>query len=161
MSKIILGIDPGTNIMGYGLLEVEQNQARYLAHGIHRFPKSEDSVFRLGAILERTFELLDQYKPDVTAIEAPFFGKNVQSMLKLGRAQGVIMAASLSRKVEVFEYAPRKIKMSITGKGQASKEQVAQMLSSLVNLKNHENLTLDATDALAVAFCHFLQMAQS
>jgi crossover junction endodeoxyribonuclease RuvC len=160
MAQRILGIDPGTNIMGFGLVEVSKNQAVYLEHGIRKFPANKSSVEKLGLILSETEELIARHQPDILAIEAPFFGKNVQSMLKLGRAQGVIMATGMSKGCDVFEYAPRKIKMSITGKGQASKEQVARMLHALMNIPEDGSLTLDATDALAVAFCHFLQMGQ-
>jgi len=160
MQHRILGIDPGTNIMGYGLVEVRKNQAVYLEHGIRRFPTNKSSVEKLGMILIETEQLITLHQPDILAIEAPFFGKNVQSMLKLGRAQGVIMATGMSKGCDVFEYAPRKIKMSITGKGQASKEQVARMLHALLTIPEDSSLTLDATDALAVAFCHFLQIGQ-
>ena len=155
----ILGIDPGTNIMGYGIIESDAREVRYVDHGILKFPRSEDAVQRLGIILKETYALLDKFKPQISAVEAPFFGKNVQSMLKLGRAQGVIMAASLSREVEVFEYAPRRIKQSITGKGNSSKEQVSEMLFRMLHIPSSETLTLDATDALAAAFCHHLQFS--
>lgn len=154
----ILGIDPGTNIMGFGIIEVQLQQIKYVDHGIRKFSAKEDAVVRLGEILNATYSLIATYTPSVISIESPFFGKNVQSMLKLGRAQGVVMAASLSKGLEVFEYAPRKIKQSITGRGQASKEQVAEMLFRLLQIDGEKQLALDATDALAAAFCHFLQL---
>lgn len=154
----ILGIDPGTNVMGFGIVEVKLPQIKYIDHGIRRFSAKEDAVVRLGEILNATYSLIDTYSPSVVSIESPFFGKNVQSMLKLGRAQGVVMAASMSKGLDVFEYAPRKIKQSITGRGQASKEQVAEMLFRLLQVDQKKQITLDATDALAAAFCHFLQL---
>lgn len=154
----ILGIDPGTNIMGFGIIEVQLQQIKYVDHGIRKFSAKEDAVVRLGEILNATYSLIATYTPSVISIESPFFGKNVQSMLKLGRAQGVVMAASLSKGLDVFEYAPRKIKQSITGRGQASKEQVAEMLFRLLQIDGEKQLALDATDALAAAFCHFLQL---
>lgn len=154
----ILGIDPGTNIMGFGIIEVKLQQIKYVDHGIRRFNAKEDAVVRLGEILNATYSLIETYSPSMVSIESPFFGKNVQSMLKLGRAQGVVMAASMSKGLDVFEYAPRKIKQSITGRGQASKEQVAEMLFHLLQIDREKQLTLDATDALAAAFCHFLQL---
>ena len=126
--KIILGIDPGTNIMGYGLLKITDNKPSLLAMGVLLLNKTDDHYLRLRRIFQRVTGLIDEFLPDELAIEAPFFGKNVQSMLKLGRAQGVAMAAALSRDIPIFEYAPLKIKMSITGNGRASKEQVADLL---------------------------------
>lgn len=154
--KVILGIDPGTTIMGYGLIQVVDNQPYMINMDVIELHKFHDHFLKLRHIFECTTALIDQYCPDELAIEAPFYGKNVQSMLKLGRAQGVAISAALARSVPVFEYAPRKIKMSITGQGNASKEQVAGLLKSILNLASiPENL--DATDGLAAALCHFYQ----
>lgn len=154
--RIILGIDPGTSIMGYAVIKVENKKLCLLVMGDLQLNKYDDHFVRLQKIFERTVSIIEEFKPDELAIEAPFFGKNVQSMLKLGRAQGTAIAAALSRKLPVFEYEPRKIKQSITGSGNASKEQVAAMLGNLVKIdKMPENL--DATDGLAAAVCHFFQ----
>ncbi|WP_420571897.1 crossover junction endodeoxyribonuclease RuvC [Kordia sp.] len=152
--KIILGIDPGTTIMGFGLIKVVGKKMQFLQLNELQLQKYSDHYIKLKLIFERTIELIDTYHPDEIAIEAPFFGKNVQSMLKLGRAQGVAMAAGLSREVPITEYAPKKIKMAITGNGNASKEQVAKMLQSLLGIKTLPK-NLDATDGLAAAVCHF------
>ncbi|WP_114492406.1 crossover junction endodeoxyribonuclease RuvC [Candidatus Ulvibacter alkanivorans] len=152
--KIILGIDPGTTIMGFGLIKVVKKKMQFLQLNELQLSKYDDHYVRLKHIFERTVELIDSYHPDEIAIEAPFFGKNVQSMLKLGRAQGVAMAAGLSREVPITEYSPKKIKMAITGNGNASKEQVAKMLQSLLQLKELPK-NLDSTDGLAAAVCHF------
>jgi len=152
--KIILGIDPGTTIMGFGIIKVINKKMEFVLMNELILNKYDDHYLRLKKIFERTIQLIDEYKPDEIAIEAPFFGKNVQSMLKLGRAQGVAMAAGLSREVTITEYAPRKIKMAITGSGTASKEQVAKMLQSTLKLKSLPK-NLDATDGLAAAVCHF------
>ena len=152
--KIILGIDPGTTIMGFGIIKVIDKKMEFVLMNELILNKYDDHYLRLKKIFERTIELIDNYHPDEIAIEAPFFGKNVQSMLKLGRAQGVAMAAGLSREVTITEYAPRKIKMAITGSGTASKEQVAKMLKSVLKLKSLPK-NLDATDGLAAAVCHF------
>jgi len=154
--KIILGIDPGTNIMGYGIIRIMGNKLSMIAFGVLKLNKYDDHSLRLKIIFEKTLSLIEQYKPDELAIEAPFFGKNVQSMLKLGRAQGVAIAAALYRTIPIFEYSPRKIKQSITGKGSASKEQVAAMLQRLLVLDEIPD-NLDATDALAAAVCHYFQ----
>lgn len=156
--KIILGIDPGTVVMGYGLIEIINNKPSMLAMGVLELNKYEDHYLRLHRIFDRIVGLIDEFLPDELAIEAPFYGKNVQSMLKLGRAQGVAMAAALSRDIPICEYAPLKIKMSITGNGRASKEQVADMLKRFLKIPDEAMLShLDATDGLAAAFCHFLQ----
>jgi len=156
--RIILGIDPGTTILGYGLIEVQGKQMKLVALGVLRLDKIEDHHLKLQKIFERCIELIDGFHPDELAIEAPFFGKNVQSMLKLGRAQGVAIAAALSRKIPVMEYAPRKIKQSITGNGAASKEQVAAMLQRVLQIPDADMPEkLDATDGLAAAVCHFYQ----
>jgi crossover junction endodeoxyribonuclease RuvC len=154
--KIILGIDPGTNIMGYGLIAVEKTNAKLISLGIIDLSKMDGHALKLKAIFEKTISLIDRYHPDDLSIEAPFFGKNVQSMLKLGRAQGVAMAAALHRTIPIFEYSPKKIKQSITGNGNASKEQVAAMLQTLLNYKETSDY-LDATDGLAAAMCHHFQ----
>ena len=154
--RIILGIDPGTTIMGYGLIKVVEKKMFFLQLNELILKKYDDHYLRLKYIFERTIELIDKYNPDEIAIEAPFFGKNVQSMLKLGRAQGVAMAAGLYRDIPIFEYAPKKIKMSITGQGTASKEQVAAMLKSLLKIKEMPK-HLDASDGLAAAVCHYFQ----
>ena len=152
--KIILGIDPGTTIMGFGLIKVVGKTMTFIQLNELDLRKYEDHYLKLKLIFERTVELIDTHHPDEIAIESPFFGKNVQSMLKLGRAQGVAMAAGLSREVPITEYSPKKIKMSITGNGNASKEQVAKMLQNVLNLKTLPK-NLDATDGLAAAVCHF------
>lgn len=152
--KIILGIDPGTTIMGFGLIKVVGKSMQFLQLNELDLKKYDDHYLKLKLIFERTIELIDTHHPDEIAIEAPFFGKNVQSMLKLGRAQGVAMAAGLSREIPITEYLPKKIKMAITGNGNASKEQVAKMLQSLLGLKTLPK-NLDATDGLAAAVCHF------
>lgn len=154
--RIILGIDPGTIVMGYGLIGVTHKKPAIISLGVVKLSKLDDHALRLKRIFERTLALIDQYKPDELAIEAPFFGKNVQSMLKLGRAQGVAIAAALSRELSVVEYSPKKIKQSITGNGNASKEQVAAMLQRLLQF-NETPEFLDATDGLAAAYCHYLQ----
>jgi len=152
--KIILGIDPGTTIMGSGLIKVVGKSMQFMQLNELDLKKYDDHYLKLKLIFERTIELIDTHHPDEIAIEAPFFGKNVQSMLKLGRAQGVAMAAGLSREIPITEYSPKKIKMAITGNGNASKEQVAKMLQSLLGLKTLPK-NLDATDGLAAAVCHF------
>lgn len=154
--RIILGIDPGTNLMGFGVIKGLGSNPGYLDMGIVDLKKTANPYMKLSLIHEKTLELIDRFLPDEVAIEAPFFGKNVQSMLKLGRAQGVAIAAVLSRNIPLSEYAPRKIKMAITGAGDASKEQVAAMLKRMFNLKEIPR-NLDATDGLAVALCHFHQ----
>jgi crossover junction endodeoxyribonuclease RuvC len=156
--KIILGIDPGTIVMGYGLLRVADNKPSLVTMGVLQLDKYEDHYLRLRKIFDRVLSLIDEYHPDELAIEAPFFGKNVQSMLKLGRAQGVAMAAALERDIPIFEYAPLKIKMAITGNGSAAKEQVAAMLQRYLKIPKENMLPqLDATDGLAAAVCHFFQ----
>ena len=159
--KIILGIDPGTNLMGYGVLRVCDRKAEMVAMGIIDLRKFSDHYLKLGHIFERVSGIIEAYLPDEMAIEAPFFGQNVQSMLKLGRAQGVAMAAAIHRQVPITEYAPMKIKMAITGQGAASKEQVADMLRRMLKLDAKEmGKYMDASDALAAAYCHDLQMGK-
>ncbi|MGM9725838.1 MAG: crossover junction endodeoxyribonuclease RuvC [Prevotella sp.] len=158
MEKIILGIDPGTNVMGYGLIKVVGNKAEMLTMGVIDLRKAGDAYLKLGHIFKRVSAIIDTYLPDEMAIEAPFFGKNVQSMLKLGRAQGTAIAAAINHGVPIHEYAPTKIKMAITGQGAASKEQVAAMLQRLMKISDRDMQQLtDATDALGAAYCHFLQ----
>jgi len=153
--RIILGIDPGTNVMGYGILGVKGKKPEMIAMGVVKLSKFETHYLRLARIYSRVIQIVEQYTPDEMAIEAPFFGKNVQSMLKLGRAQGVAMAAALSRDVPITEYEPRKIKMAITGNGASSKEQVQEMLRRILEIPRESLLKeLDATDALAAALCH-------
>jgi len=154
--RIILGIDPGTTITGYGIIKISGRDPELMTIGSIDLSVFEDHFLKIKHIFERTVGIIEEYHPDELAIEAPFYGKNVQSMLKLGRAQGAAIAAALSRSVPVFEYAPRKIKMSITGRGSASKEQVASMLMKILNFNKLE-VRLDATDGLAAALCHFYQ----
>ena len=154
--RIILGIDPGTSITGYGVIKTVGTVPELITIGYVDLSKYEDHYLKLKRIFERTIEVIDEFHPDELAIEAPFFGKNVQSMLKLGRAQGAAIAAALTRSLPIFEYAPRKIKMSITGQGAASKEQVAAMLVNILKF-SLDDIKLDATDGLAAALCHFYQ----
>ena len=155
-----MGIDPGTNVMGYGAINCLGQKAEVIAMGVIDMRKENDPYLRLGHIYQRVTGIIDEYLPDEIAIEAPFFGKNVQSMLKLGRAQGVAIAAAIQHNVPVHEYAPMKIKMAITGIGTASKEQVAAMLQRILKIDNDEMPKfMDATDALGAAYCHFLQSA--
>lgn len=159
--RIIIGIDPGTNVMGYGILGVNGKKPSMIAMGVIQLDKFESHYMRLRRIYERVLSLVEQYLPDEMAIEAPFFGKNVQSMLKLGRAQGVAMAAALARQVPITEYEPRKIKMAITGNGAASKEQVRDMLRRILDIPTESLLPqLDATDALGAALCHYYESSR-
>ncbi|MBR1713082.1 MAG: crossover junction endodeoxyribonuclease RuvC [Alloprevotella sp.] len=157
--KVILGIDPGTNMLGYGVLHVRSRRDVAMeAMGVIDLRKVGDTYLKLGRIYERVMGIIDSFHPDEMAIEAPFFGKNIQSMLKLGRAQGVAIAAAMSRDIPIHEYAPMKIKLAITGTGAASKEQVAEMLKRMLRLRDEQMLPyLDATDALAAAYCHHIQ----
>jgi len=154
--KIILGLDPGTGVMGYGVIMVIGSSVKALQYGVIKLNKYDQHELRLKKIFERVLAIIDEFHPDEVALEAPFFGKNVQSMLKLGRAQGVAMAAALYREVPITEYAPRKVKQAVTGNGNASKEQVAGMLMNLFKIRELPKL-LDATDALGVALCHHFQ----
>ena len=151
--KIILGVDPGTNVMGYGLIKCTGQKIEIIQFGVIHLSKYKNHAIKLQKIFERISALITEYMPDEVALEAPFFGKNVQAMLKLGRAQGVAMAAALNKDIPINEYAPRKIKQAVTGNGNASKEQVAAMLKSILKFEEIPKL-LDATDALAVAVCH-------
>ena len=159
MEKIILGIDPGTNLMGYGVIKVTDGKAEMITMGVIDLRKFADGYLKLGHIFERVTGIINAYLPDEMAIEAPFFGKNVQTMLKLGRAQGTAIAAAIHHGVPIHEYAPMKIKMAITGNGAASKEQVAGMLQRLLKFdKEALSKFMDATDALGAAYCHYMQM---
>ncbi len=152
----LLGIDPGTNALGYAIIEVRKKKLLLVTHGVLTLSHLTNHQLKLKRIFERLQKLIDQYQPKEMAIEAPFFGKNIQSMLKLGRAQGVAIAAAITKGVEMTEYSPKKIKQSVTGNGNASKEQVAAMLETILNQKL-DDLPLDATDALATAVCHYYQ----
>lgn len=154
--KIILGIDPGTVVMGYGLISVDSNKIDVLEMGVLKFASKLDAYQRLEKTHQCITQLIERFQPEHFAIEAPFFGKNVQSMLKLGRAQGVAIAAAIQAGLDVCEYSPKKVKQSITGNGNASKEQVMKMLQRLLNLKEAPAY-LDASDALSVALCHHYQ----
>ena len=155
--RIILGIDPGTNVLGYGLLSICGKKAEMIAMGVIDLRKVSDVYLKLGRIYERVMGVIDAFHPDELAIEAPFFGKNVQSMLKLGRAQGVVIAAAIARQIPIHEYAPMQIKQAITGRGAASKEQVAALMQRMLNIADERMLPyLDATDALAAAYCHHI-----
>ena len=159
--RIIIGIDPGTNVLGYGLLGIKKGKPSMIAMGVLVLNKFDDHYMRLRRISERISGVIEQYLPDEMALEAPFYGKNVQSMLNLGRAQGVAMTAALLRDIPIAEYAPLKVKQSITGNGAASKEQVAEMLRRILNIPREKiDPHLDATDALAVALCHFYESAK-
>lgn len=155
--RIILGIDPGTNVLGYGLVAVTGKSTQMLAMGVIDMRKVSDVYLKLGRIYERIMGVIDAFKPDELAIEAPFFGKNVQSMLKLGRAQGVVIAAAIARQIPIHEYAPMQIKQAIVGNGAASKEQVANVMQRTFKISDERMLPyLDATDALAAAYCHYV-----
>ena len=151
--RVILGIDPGTTIMGYGLIHVQGNKMQLVTLDVLYLNKLPNHPLKLKRIFEKTLSLIDEYKPDQLAVEAPFYGKNVQSMLKLGRAQGVAMAAALYRGIPIFEYAPKKIKQSITGNGNAHKSQIQFMVKAKLQM-DHNPEPMDAADALAVALCH-------
>lgn len=158
MEKLIMGIDPGTNFMGYAIIRTfgKTRKPELVVSGILDMNKISDPYIKLQYIFQRTLQVIDSYQPDELAIEAQFFGKNVQSMLKLGRAQGVAIAAALQRDIPIFEYAPKKIKMSVTGSGTASKEQIALLLGKFMDIKTSSD-AMDETDAIAIAYCHHLQ----
>lgn len=159
--RVIIGIDPGTNVMGYGILGVNGKAPAMIAMGVIKLSRFDSHYLRLRHIHERVASLISSYLPDEMAIEAPFFGKNVQSMLKLGRAQGVAMSAALERDIPIAEYEPRKIKMAITGNGAASKEQVQEMLRRILKIESELLMPqLDATDALGAALCHFYETSR-
>jgi len=155
--KIILGIDPGTRVMGYGILKILNQKIEVLQYGVIQLEKYKNQELKLKKIFERVTQIIDEYLPDEVALEAPFFGKNVQSMLKLGRAQGVAMTAALMREIPITEYAPRKVKQAVTGKGTASKEELATMLEKTLQIQFADDTLLDASDALGVALCHHYQ----
>ncbi len=155
--KLIMGIDPGTNVMGYAIIEVRGQQVKVLAYDVLNLGKNKkltNHALKLEYIFREVTRLIEHWLPDELAIEAPFYGVNVQSMLKLGRAQGVAIAAALARQISYVEYAPAKVKQAVTGNGQATKEQVAMMLGQILKLEADPTKLLDATDALAVALCH-------
>lgn len=158
MEKLIMGIDPGTNFMGYAILHTTGRNATptLVVSGVVDMKRLADPYLKLQRVFHRTLQVIDSYHPDELAIESQFYGKNIQSMLKLGRAQGVAIAAALQRDIPIFEYAPKKIKMSITGNGEASKEQIALLLGKFITLPS-QIATLDETDAIAIAYCHHLQ----
>lgn len=158
--RVILGIDPGTAVMGYGLIKETGSKISLISLGVVKMTHLDDHFLKLQRIFERTTSLIEQYQPDCMALEAPFYAKNIQVMLKLGRAQGVAMAAGLAKNLPIFEYSPKKVKQSITGNGNASKEQVAAMLKQLLNFKETPEF-LDATDGLGVAVCHSFQKITS
>lgn len=158
--RIILGIDPGTNILGFGVIQITGNQMKLLDFGVLDMSKSDDAFQKLATIYTKTCELIDLHGATELSIEAPFFGKNVQSMLKLGRAQGTAIAAAVSKQLPVNEYSPKKIKQSITGKGSSTKEQVAQMLTRLLHT-DFSDQKMDATDGIAAAVCHYFQQIPS
>lgn len=151
--KIILGIDPGTRILGFGVIRVLDRKVEYLHMGVVNLKGTKDHFVTLRTIYEEVTKIIEKYNPDELAVEAPFYGKNVQVMLKLGRAQGAAIAAAIRRDIPIFEYAPRSIKLAVTGKGAASKEQVAMMAQRLLGIDIAQEY-LDATDALAIALCH-------
>jgi crossover junction endodeoxyribonuclease RuvC len=157
MEKIILGIDPGTRVMGYGLIKIENKKMELLQYGVINLSKYTTHEVKLKKIFERVSSIINEFAPDEVALEAPFYGKNVQSMLKLGRAQGVAMAAALSKEIPIVEYSPKSVKQSVTGNGNATKEQVAYMLEQLFGQKLPGEY-LDATDALGVAVCHYYSL---
>lgn len=158
-AQVILGIDPGSNMMGYGVIRIENNQSSIVAMGVLAPGKITDHYEKLKYLFDRVMKVIEEYRPDEVALEAPFFGKNVQSMLKLGRAQGVAMSAALYHNLPIYEYAPLRVKQAITGMGRASKEQVAYFLQKMYGLAELPT-QLDASDAVAVAFCHYLQQSR-
>ncbi len=159
--KIILGLDPGTNIMGFGLIEIQNDNIKLIQYGIINLKKYQDHSEKLQIIFENVNNLIRDYNPDDISIESPFFGKNVQSMLKLGRAQGVAMVAGKINGIKISEYAPRKIKKSVTGNGNASKEQLSEIIKKTLNIKDQINKKLDASDALGAALCHYYQKSNN
>ncbi|HTN20121.1 MAG TPA: crossover junction endodeoxyribonuclease RuvC [Pelobium sp.] len=158
--RVILGIDPGTAVMGYGLVKETGNKIELISLGVVKMNHLDDHFLKLQRIFEKTTNLIEQYQPDCIALEAPFYGKNIQVMLKLGRAQGVAMAAGLAKGLPIFEYSPKKVKQAITGNGNATKEQVAAMLKQLLKFTETPEF-LDATDGLGVAVCHSFQKITS
>ncbi len=155
--RVIMGIDPGTNILGYGIILVDKKSVHFVEMGVLDLRKEKDHFVKLNKIFNGVLELIERYSPNDFAIEAPFYGKNPQVMLKLGRAQGAAISAAIAKNIPVFEYSPRKVKMAITGRGAASKEQVSIILEKTLKV-NFENKYLDASDALGIALCHFYQL---
>jgi crossover junction endodeoxyribonuclease RuvC len=151
--KVIIGVDPGTQVMGYGVISVKAQQITLVQYGVIHLSKYTTHELKLKKIFERISQLIQDYLPDEMAIEDPFYGKNPQSMLKLGRAQGVAMAAALARDIPIVEYSPKKVKQSVTGSGSASKEQVAYMLEKILKMDLSKEF-MDATDGIAIAICH-------
>ena len=159
--QTILGIDPGTNVMGFAILKTHVRNSSIEKIGVVKMPRTADQSTKLTLIYDSASQLIEKYHPDILSIEEPFYGKNPQSMLKLGRAQGTAIAAAIHHGVPIHEYAPMKIKMALTGNGSASKEQVAGMLQRLLKIPNEDmGKFMDATDALAAAYCHYLQMGR-
>ena len=158
-NTIVLGVDPGTQITGYAVAAMKANSLELITIGVLHLEKTEQSDYeKFGTLFEQLNNIIQQFQPHYFAIESPFYGKNIQTLLKLGRVQGIAMAAALQHKLPIFEYAPRKIKQSVTGNGNTTKEQVAFVLQKLFgNQFPTEKLLLDATDALAVAVCHLFQ----
>ena len=159
--RIILGVDPGTTIMGYGVVRIVGKKMEMIQMGVVHLEKLNGHALKLKRIFERTIQLVEEYKPDEVSLEAPFFGKNVQSMLKLGRAQGVAMVAGEINKISITEYAPKKIKQAVTGNGNASKEQLNKMIQKILNIKILDSNKLDASDALGAALCHLYQKSNN
>lgn len=158
--RIILGIDPGTNVLGYGLLGIRGKEVRMIAMGVIDLRRVGDIYLKLGRIYERITGIIDSFLPDELAIEAPFLGKNIQTTLKIGRAQGVVITAAICRQIPICEYSPAEIKQAITGRGAAAKEQVAHIMQHTLKIPQEDMLPfLDATDALAAAYCHYLRTA--
>ncbi len=157
--QTILGIDPGTTVMGYGIIACQQKKLQLISTGTIHLAKMGDHYDKLKRIFERVEYLIKEYQPQQVALEAPFYGQNVQSMLKLGRAQGSAMAAALTHHLPIYEYTPKKIKMAITGNGNASKQQVAGMTQNILQFQDQPSYH-DATDALATALCHYYQGSQ-
>lgn len=157
VERVILGVDPGTSVMGYGIILAKGQDLSLVQYGVIHLSKYQSHALKLQKIFQRITKIIEDYHPDEMALEAPFYGKNVQSMLKLGRAQGVAMAAALARDIPIVEYAPKKVKQAVTGNGNASKEQVSKMIQQILKFEKKEENLLDATDALGVAICHFYQ----
>ncbi len=155
--KIILGVDPGTQVLGYGVISIINHKIELIQYGVIKLNKYTTHELKLKKIFERLSQLIEEYLPDEMAIEDPFYGKNAQSMLKLGRAQGVAMAAALARDIPIVEYSPKKVKQSVTGNGNASKEQVAYMLEKILNMELSREF-MDATDGIAIAICHHFHL---
>ena len=160
-NRIILGLDPGTNLMGFGIIKNSGKKLEVLQFGVIKMNKEKNHLTKLKIIFESVNKLIDDFKPNEISVESPFFGKNVQSMLKLGRAQGAAMLAGKIKNIKITEYAPKKIKQSVTGNGNASKEQLSEMVKKILNLNIKKNEKLDATDALGAAICHFYQKSNN